>query len=129
MHDLIRMTAAGLFALSLVATAGAEPSRMCGEITGDTDRLRTFCDRIIPASLGVERADAQASVLTLSVSRSAADAMLIDTLTAEGLILNWMRLWRAYSGSTSVTVIVRWRAVEVARGQTSLFRGDRVTFR
>ena len=121
---------ATVVALALTPPARAaqtERSPTCGEISGDLARLRTFCEAVPRGA--VERANATGSVLSLSVTRSMANEMLGDTLTAEALVLNWMKLWRGYSRSQAVTVTVQWRGAEIATGQTSLFRGDRVTFR
>ena len=58
-----------------------------------------------------------------------AEQMLADRLTSEQVVLNWMRGWKQLSGSSSVTVTVEWGDVQIAKGQTTLFSGDKVTFR
>ena len=69
------------------------------------------------------------SLLWVKVSRPMAEQMLADRLTSEQVVLNWMRGWKQLSGSSSVTVTVEWEDVQIAKGQTTLFSGDKVTFR
>ena len=56
-----------------------------------------------------------------------ANAMRSDRLTAEQVVLTWMKLWRQISGHRSVNVYVEWKDVEIAEGDTTVFSGDVVT--
>jgi hypothetical protein len=55
--------------------------------------------------------------------------MMRDSLTTEQVVKNWMAAWKELSGSLSVVVHVEWQDVEVAKGDTTVFSGDKVTIR
>ena len=65
----------------------------------------------------------------VKVSRPVADYMRKDTLTTEQVVKNWMAAWKKHSGSSAVTVHVEWQDVEIAKGQTTILSGDKVTIR
>ena len=44
-------------------------------------------------------------------------------------MLNWMKAWKQLSGSRAVTVYLEWQEIEIAKGETTLFSGDKVTIR
>jgi hypothetical protein len=69
------------------------------------------------------------SLLWLKVSKPMANAMLADKLQAEQLVRSWMKGWRTVSGQPVVTIYVEWMDVQIAKGDTTLLRGDQVTFR
>ena len=104
-------------------------SETCGPITGQTkqdlENVQAFC-RAVPEGAAVG-AYAMQSLLWVKVTRSMAEAMRADRLSAEQLVKTWMTGWKSLSGSGAVTVQVEWRDVLIAEGQTTLFSGDRVT--
>jgi hypothetical protein len=107
-------------------------STLCGEVVGktatDRDRIVTFCSKgLVPGA--IVGAIANDSLLYLKVSRAMADAVRIDRLSAEQLVKGWMRVWRDLTGRKAVTVYVEWQDVEIAKGDTTLLSGDKVTIR
>lgn len=110
--------------------SGTSPT--CGPVVGQTAQdlanVQTFCGKGI-ASGAVVGAHATQSLLWLKVSRDMADAMRADSLTTEQLVLTWMRGWKATTGLPSVSVTVEWQDVEIAKGDTTLLSGDKVTLR
>ena len=116
--------------------SGRSPT--CGPINGETQQdlknVEKFCEAMIPDELApgveaVESAYAMGSTLWLKVTRPMADGIRrLDSLDAERLIRNWMRVWQQLSDSHSVTVTAEWQDIEIAVGQT-LFGsgGDEVT--
>jgi hypothetical protein len=129
-HTALLLTLA-LWCLPVEAQVSGQ-SPTCGEVNGktakDLDNVVAFCAKGIPKG-AVEGAFAMESLLWVKVTRPMADAMRADRLTAEQLVKTWMTGWKIHSGSRTVTVHVEWRDVEVARGQTTLTRGDQVTFK
>jgi len=69
------------------------------------------------------------SLLWVKVGRNLANVMIADKLSTEQVVKNWMKGWKALSGSQAVTVYVEWRDVQIAQGDTSILRGDVVTMR
>ncbi|MDP3718821.1 MAG: hypothetical protein Q8T13_13735 [Acidobacteriota bacterium] len=107
-------------------------SKLCGPIDGKTPgdykSLERFCSE--GHVLGtVTSASAMESLLWLQVSRDFADAIRSDTLAGEKLVLNYMRGWRAVTGKASVSVKVQWEGVDIAKGDSTLMSGDKVTIR
>ena len=45
------------------------------------------------------------------------------------IVLLWMKGWKLESENRIVTVTIEWGDVEVAKGQSTAFRGDQVTIR
>ncbi len=50
-----------------------------------------------------------------------------NSLDAENLVRTWMRGWKQLSKSKAVTVNIEWRDIEIAKGETTLLSGDKVT--
>jgi hypothetical protein len=134
-HALIAVVGITSFALGDAATAQTVSGRSatCGPINGKTQKdmqnVQTFCTGVISRELGVETAFAMTSILWVQVRRDIADAMLSDRLTTERIVKQWISSWRSVSGSKAVTVYVRWGDVEIAKGETTILRGDQVTIR
>ena len=121
--------------IALVTTMFAQQtpsgsSDTCGPISGktqkDLENVRTFCEEGIVKGAAVG-AYAMESLLWVKVSREMANAMRSDRLSAEQLVLTWMKGWRQISGHRSVNVYVEWKDVEIAEGDTTVFSGDVVT--
>jgi hypothetical protein len=55
--------------------------------------------------------------------------MIADRLSTEAVVKRWMGTWKTLTGSKAVTIHVEWGDVEIAKGETSLFRGDVVTIK
>ena len=106
-------------------------SSTCGPIVGETQRelanVRKFCEAV-PDGVAVG-AYAVGPLLWVKVSRPMAEQMQQDRLSTENAVLAWMGIWKQLSGSLAVTVTVEWEAVEIAKGDTTLFGGDKVTVR
>jgi hypothetical protein len=109
---------------------GSSPT--CGSVTGKTQKdlnnVIAFCAKGIVKG-AVVGADAMDSLLWLSVSRPMADGIMSDRLSGKELVIVWMRGWKRYSGSQSVTVTVLWKDVEIVEGQTTALHGDQITFK
>jgi hypothetical protein len=122
----------GFFAATLSAQASGR-STTCGPINGksqaDLANVRTFCDKAIPKDLAVVGAYSMESLLWIKVNRELADAMLRDRLSSENIMRNWMKVWKQISGSAAVTIYVEWQQVEIAKGDTTLLSGDKITFK
>ncbi len=103
----------------------------CGPISGQTQEdfqnLKTLCEKGLPEK-GVVSAAAVGEMLWIEVTREIADSIRADHLTAKQLILNWMKIWKTLSGSRSVIVYVLWGEIEIAKGDTTIFSGDVITF-
>ena len=122
---------------SPVVTAQSKPlsgkSETCREAVGktqkDLDNALAFCKGSIPKDLNVVGVIAMESLLWIKVNRALADAMRADRLTTEQIVKRWMTAWKTHSGSKAVTVFVEWMDVEIAKGDTTIFSGDKVTIK
>jgi hypothetical protein len=118
---------------SSVAAQVSGTSPTCGPVNGKTTKDRNnamaFCAQAVPKDLNVQGAIAMDMLLWVKISRPVANIMRADRLTTEQVVKNWMRTWKGISGSQSVTVHVEWQDVEVAKGDTTILRGDVVTIR
>jgi hypothetical protein len=127
---LIVAVVAVLVATPEAATKSAK-SETCrdafGQTQKDLDNALAFCKESVPPDLNVQGVIAMESLLWVKVPRTLANVMMRDKLTTEQVVKNWMAAWKKHSGSKSVTVHVEWQDVEIAKRQTSLFRGDTVT--
>ena len=131
--------AAAVLGLLLAAPAAAQDSfsgrsPTCGPINGQTQQdlqnVRQFCSAGIPSDLSVEGAYATGSLLWIKIPRSTANIFrALDSLDSESVMLNWMKAWKQLSGSRAVTVYLEWQEIEIAKGETTLFSGDKVTIR
>lgn len=118
------------------AAAKDEPtsarSETCGDVVGETVADRnaalSFCRKGVAKGI-VTGVVAQQSLLTILITRDAAYAMRMDRLIAEQLVHTWMRGWKIESGSQAVSLTIKYGDVEIATGETTLFRGDQVTVR
>ena len=110
---------------------GSSPT--CGPLVGekqhDVDRLQRFCNIAVPDSGLVIRAFAKDTLLWVKVTKEIALYMVGHRLETEQLVFNWMASWKVLNDSSAVTIVIEWGDVEIARGQTSLLRGDRVTIK
>ena len=121
--------AAALAAAETKSYSGTSPT--CGQIIGDTpetlEALRSFCEHVPEgAVIGAYAID---MLLYVKVDRDMALALLADTLSLEQIVLLWMKGWKLESENSIVTVTIEWGDVEVAKGQSTAFRGDQVTIR
>lgn len=110
----------------------SEPSNNCGVVTGatevDVNRAVMFCDQGVVKGM-VVGVIADESILTLKITRQAADEFRNDRLTAEQIVKTWMRGWKVLSQSKAVTVDIEWEQVIVAKGQTTITGADTVTIK
>ena len=128
--------AAAVLGLLLAAPAGAQDlfssrSPKCGPVNGKTQQdlrnVEEFCAVGIPAG-AVEGAYAMGSLLWVKITRPMADQIrAANSLDAESLVRVWMRGWKQLSKSQAVTVTIEWRDIEIAKGETTMFSGDKVT--
>lgn len=114
---------------SVTASGPSTCGNIGGESSIDKDRVRTFCERMIPSDLGVTSARGYETLLWIQVPREVAAGMRADRLSTEQIVKNWMRGWKQLAGSQAVTVYVKWQDVEIAKGDTSVFSGDVVTIK
>jgi hypothetical protein len=119
----------GLAASGFAQVTGKSPT--CGQVDGktakDRDNALAFCKAGVPEAGVISSISAIKSLLWVKVSREIAEMMRRDRLTTEQLVKNWMKAWKHLSGSKAVTVYVEWKDVEIAKGDTTLFSGDKVT--
>ncbi len=108
------------------------PSPTCIQVIGKTTKERDnaldFCAKGVKPGL-VVGVMVNETLVYIKVTRLTVDAFQYDRLTAEQIVLNWMKAWKAYSGSKVITVYVEWGDVEIARGETTIFNGDQVTIK
>ena len=103
----------------------------CREVIGQTREMarrvaemcETLPDRLFSGAYAIE------SLLFLKVPQSIAEIMLRNELQTEQLMLRWMKNWKRIIGSQVVTITVEWGEAMIVEGQTTVFRGDVVTFR
>jgi len=116
--------------IALAQVAGKSPT--CGPVSGksakDLANLLTFCKKGVTKGVAVG-AYAMESLLWIKVPKDVADAFVQDRLTAEQLMKLWMKGWQQESGSRAVTIYVEWKDVEIAKGETTVFSGDKITIK
>ena len=110
---------------------GSSPT--CGSIVGktrtDLRNVKIFCKQVVPEEGIVVGAYSMQSLLWIKLSYEAANVMRRDPLVTEQLVKNWMAVWKLVCESEVVTIYVEWKDVEIARGETTAFSGDKVTLR
>jgi hypothetical protein len=123
----------GLTASSSYAQVRSAKSPTCNEVAGqsqkDVANALKFCDALIPKDLDVQGVIAYDTLLWLKVSRRLTNHLMADRLTTEQVIKTWMKGWKALCGKQAVTVTVEWGDVEIAKGDTTILRGDVVTIK
>ena len=92
----------------------------------DVTAAREFCDGFNPGLFVGVIADE--SLLYLWVKESLARDLLADRLQAKQAMLNLMKIWKNLSDSLSVLVKIYWGDVLIMTGDTTVMRGDVVTF-
>jgi hypothetical protein len=114
--------------LTSYKTRGA---KTCGEITGKTQKdahnVMRFCEAVVPKDLDVQGAYAMEMLLWVKINRDLALAMRTNRLDAEQMLRNWMRAWKTITASKAVTLYIEYGDVEIAKGETTVFSGDKVT--
>ena len=119
--------------LSAQAKSVSGKSETCRQAVGktqkDLDNALAFCKSSVPKDLAVQGVIAMESLLWIKVNRALADALRADRLTTEQVVKQWINQWKTLSGSKSVTVYVEWQDVEIAKGETTIFSGDKVTIK
>ena len=107
-------------------------SPTCGPIVGkskaDLQNVKRFCSEAIPEKI-VVGAYAMDMMLWVKVNQTTAQTLLSDTLRSERIIRTWMKGWKQITGEPVVTIYVEWDDIEIAKGQTTAFSGDKVSFR
>ena len=133
---MTRITVAGALAIMIATSAVAQDqysgrSDTCGPIIGQTQQdlknVETFCTYVPEGA--TTGAYAMESLLWVKVSQGIAEYMVGHSLQTEQLVKAWMTLWKEISDSSAVTIYVEWGDVQIAKGDTTLFRGDQVTIR
>jgi hypothetical protein len=119
---------ADLFTQKAIGARSPTCIEVAGQNQRDVDNALSFCAKGIGkgAVTGVIAMD---SLVFIKVTRQMADALRVDRLQGEQLVKTWMKGWRTTTGKQSVTVTVELGDVEIARGDSTLLSGDRVTFR
>jgi hypothetical protein len=124
-----------LIALCCAPTVFAQEtgtSPTCGPVSGkskaDLAHVLSFCTKGVTDGVAVG-AYAMESLLWIKVPKSIADAFLADRLMAEQLMRVWMKGWKQESGLKAVTIYVEWGDVEIARGETTVLSGDKITIK
>ena len=106
------------------------PGGNCGRIMArdrdDLDAARGFCSFFDSGLMTGVTADGPA--LSLWVGEDLARALIADQLKGRQTVLDLMKMWKVLSGVTSLVVTVYWQDVDVVRGDTTVMRGDMVTY-
>lgn len=131
-----RIAIVAALAIMVAAVAPAEESYSgtsdtCGPIIGQTmhdlENVKRFCTYVPEGA--TTGAYSMESLLWIKVPQGIAEYMINHSLQTEQLVRNWMTLWKEISDSSAVTIYVEWEDVEIAKGDTTVFRGDIVTIR
>lgn len=128
----LRMGLLAVFCAPAVFAQETGTSPTCGPVSGkskaDLAHVLSFCKNGVTDGVAVG-AYAMESLLWIKVPRSVADAFMADRLTAEQLMRVWMKGWKQESGLKAVTIYVEWEDVEIARGETTVVSGDKITIK
>ena len=95
----------------------------------DLTNVEGFCNDLITEPGVVVTAYANETLLFLEFNYESAEYLLSHQLQGERLIRAWMNDWKERTDSSAVTLYVMWEEVQIAKGRTTLFRGDVVDFR
>ena len=95
----------------------------------DLANVEGFCNDFITEPGVVVTAYANETLLFLEFNYESAEYLLSHQLQGERLIRAWMNEWKERTDSSAVTLYVMWGEVQIAKGQTTLLRGDVVEFR
>ena len=102
----------------------------CNSIVGRTQQdvttARTFCELF--KSDMIERVGARGVLLNLWVVKDLAYGLMNDQLQGKQTVLNLMKIWKDLTDSSSVVVTLYWGDVKLVVGDTTVMRGDVVTF-
>ncbi len=125
----------GLLTLCWSSTAVAQEtgtSPTCGPVSGkskeDLAHVLSFCKKGVTDGVAVG-AYAMEPLLWIKVPKDIADAFLSDRLMAEQLMRVWMKGWKQEIGRKAVTIYIEWKDVEIAKGETTVFSGDKITIK
>lgn len=125
----------GLLALCCAPTAFAQEtgtSPTCGPVSGkskeDLTHVLNFCAKGVPDGIAVG-AYAMESLLWIKFPKGVAEDFLANRLMAEQLMSVWMEGWKQESGQSIVTIYIEWGDVEIARGESTVFNGDKITIK
>jgi hypothetical protein len=131
------VTVVGLVILFCASPGSAQTfsakSGTCQEALGrtqkDLNNALAFCQKVVPKEMDIQGVTANDSLVHIKVVRGLANSLMADKLGAEQTVKVWMNTWKNISGSKAVTVFVEWGDVEVAKGQTTILSGDKVTIK
>jgi hypothetical protein len=104
----------------------------CGWAEGDSLRdrknLSEFCQRWIPAGLGIRMAAADHELVQIEASPSLVAALRDDNRSVSALLRDWLQHWRAVSGYKTAAIVLIRNHVEIAKIYTTM-SGDVVALR
>ncbi|MYK39309.1 MAG: hypothetical protein F4049_03720 [Gemmatimonadetes bacterium] len=107
-------------------------SPTCGPIVGnsraDLQNVKRFCSQAVVEGT-VVGAYAKREILWVKINGLMARGMDQDPLSSERLVKTWMKGWKKITGEPVVTIYVEWGDIEIAKGQTTAFSGDKVNLR
>ena len=92
----------------------------------DLQAARSFCSFFDPGLMTGVTADGP--VLSLWVGEDLARGLIDDQLQGRQTVLDVMKMWKELTGATSVVVTVYWKDVQVVKGDTTVMRGDVVSY-
>jgi hypothetical protein len=108
------------------------PAPGCGWAEGDSLRdrnnLSEFCQRWIPAQLGIRMAAADHEVVRIEASPALVAALRDDSRSVSALLRGWLQHWRAVSGYRTASIVLERNHIEIAKIYTTM-SGDVVAFR
>lgn len=108
------------------------PAPGCGWAEGDSLRDRStllaFCQRWVPANLGIRMASADHEIVQIEASPVLVAALRDDSRSVSTLLREWLRHWRAVSGYKSAAIVLMRNHVEIAKIYTTM-SGDVVAVR
>ena len=66
--------------------------------------------------------------LSIWVGEELARGLIDDQLKGKQTVLDLMKIWKELSDKESVQVTIYWKDVQVVKGDTTVLRGDVVTY-
>jgi hypothetical protein len=99
-----------------------------GDSLRDRKNLSEFCQRWIPARLGIRMAAADHEIVRIEASPELVVALRDDSDSAAALLRDWLQHWRGISGYRTASIVLMRNHTEIAKVYSTM-SGDVVTRR